>query len=135
MNFPPWISIGFPPFMPQVGIFNRIPNFFSVLYIHSFSSSENSTFFSYGITYYLVLNSKNNKKEGKWLKLEHQKLPFISAIFGKNDNFCLIFNHFVLNENLSDCSGWKNVVGWKLNIWDFLNYLPLIGRNGNGLSN
>ena len=25
------------------------------------------------------------------------------------------------------CGGWKNVVGWKLNIWDFLNYLPLIG--------
>lgn len=85
--------------MPQVGLFSRNPNLFSVLYIHSFSSSENSTFFSYGTTYYLVLNSKNNKKEGKWLKLKHQKLPSISAIFGKNDHFCLIFNQFVLNEN------------------------------------
>ena len=88
--------------MPQVILLNRIPNIFSVLYIHSFFSSENSTFFSYGTTYYLVLNSKNNKKEGKWLKLEHQKLPFISAIFGENDHFCLIFNQFALNENLSE---------------------------------
>ena len=85
--------------MPQVVLFSRYPNNFPVLYIHSFSSSENSTFFSYGITYYLVLNSKNNKKERKWLKLKHQKLPSISSIFGKTDRFCLIFNQFVLNEN------------------------------------
>ena len=57
--------------MPQVAVFGFNPNNFPVLYIHSFSSSENSIFLSYGTTYYLVLNSKNNKKEGKWLKLKY----------------------------------------------------------------